>query len=129
MSEVPEEKVTRTFDTYLIGVYPSDTGVIAMQSSKAEGILSHTTAFDAAGNVIFEGSSGNELKGAMFFGKDLMFYNDYACQILDRKVGVIYNGNFNGSTVFKIIPSNGRDKMLLFEDGKVSTIRLTKDNK
>ncbi len=129
VSEVPEEKVTRTFDTYLIGVYPSDTGVIAMQSSKTDGILSHTTAFDAAGNVIFEGSSGNELKGAMFFGKNLMFYNEYACQILDRNGGVVFNGNFNGARVFKIVPSGGRDKMLLFEDGKISTIRLTKDNK
>ena len=129
VSEVPSEGKRVGFEEYIIAANASDKGVVVMENSKESGITSVTKAYDTAGNLVFESKSSNELTGAMYYGKNLLFYNEYACQILDKSGKVIFNGNFGGLAINSIMPSNGKDRLLLFENGKVTTIRLTKDNK
>ncbi len=129
VSEVPSEGKKVELDEFIISASACDKGVVVMENSKESGITSVTKAFDTAGNLQFESKSSNELKGAMYYGKNLLFYNEYACQILDINGKVIFNGNFGGLAIRKLMPSNGKDRLLLFENGKVTTIRLTKDNK
>ena len=129
MPEVPSEGKKLEFNEYIISVSASDSGLVVMENSKESGIHSTTRAYDTAGNLVFESKSSNELKGAMYYGKNLLFYNEYACQILGKDGKVVYNGNYGGIAVKAIAPANGRDRLLLFEDGKVTTIRLTKGGK
>ncbi len=124
--EVPKEGKKLEFTERILNVYASETGVAVMQENTTEGFVSHTEAYDTTGNMIFESNSSNELSGVMFYGKNLLFYNEFACQILNRDGIVVYNGNFGGLTADLLLPGNGKDRLILFSNGTLQTIKLTK---
>lgn len=106
-----------------------DGVVVIMESGKSTQTVSHTQAYDAKGNRIFESTSNDNLKAVMIFGKSFLFYNDYACQIVGRDNVVHYNGNFDSRQIKQLISVNGRDKLMVFEENAVSTMQLVKSVK
>jgi len=124
--ETPSLSKEVSYENKVISVVTGDGLVAVLESYTKDGLLSQTRAYDSKGNLYFESRTSNELKGIMFFGKDLLFYNEYACQILSKDNIVRYNGNFDEHKIEKLVSVNGKDKILLFEDGQVLTIQLTK---
>ncbi len=127
--ETPTLNSEITFDDYIMCASSSNGKVLVMQSAPEAGLVSKTKAYDTKGKLLFEKASSDELKGAMFSGNDILFFNEFACQILAKDGTVRYNGNFSEHNIDRLIPVNGKDKLLLFENGQVFTIQLTKERK
>ena len=127
--EVPSLTAEITASDQILCADARDGVIVLMESGKQNNTVSHTFAYNNAGKCIFESTSNDNLDGVMIFGKSFLFYNDYACQILRRDNSVRYNGNFGERKIKQFISVNGKDKLLLFEEDSVSTMRLVKSGK
>lgn len=124
--EVPSLSKEISTENGILCADASDGVVVLMENGNPGTSAILTRAFDSKGNQIFESTSDDDLNAVMVFGKNFLFYNDYACQIVGRDNNVRYNGNFDERKIEKIISVNGKDKLLVFEESSVSTMHLVK---
>ena len=110
-------------DTILHAAYNEDFVALMTDNTKA-GTAIRTCVYNMKAEKVFDYSGVEKFEAVALSGEDVVFYNNGACLIVRMDGTLRLNTSFGDKKVLKLLPVNGRDKFLLFEETKVSTIQL-----
>lgn len=122
--ELPERVAEISCDAPILRASTSKDYLGIMINNAKAGTVARVAVYDKKGQPIFDRTIVENFDAFLIAGENLVFYNSGACLVMNMNGTLKYNGLLAGHSVREIMPAGEKDKLMLFEEEAVSTIRF-----
>lgn len=124
--ELPERLEELSFDSPILQVYTNDKYFAVMTDNTKEGTKARTIVYDRQAKPVFDRTLAESFDAFLLSKESVVFYNPGACLVVAFDGSLKFNGLLDGMSAVEIMPADGKDKFMVLEDEKVSTIQLVR---
>jgi len=90
----------------------------------ANGTVARVQVYDKKAQLQFDRNIAEEFDAVLLSGEDIVFYNSSACLVMNLSGALKFNSPLEGFTITDIMPTGEKDKLIVFGETDVSTIRM-----
>lgn len=122
--ELPELIAEIDCEAPVIRAYTNKDYLAVMMDNTKSGTIARAVVYDKKANPVFDRTIAEEFDAFLISEEDLVLYNEAACLVMGLDGALKYNGSFEGRSICDVMPVGEKDKLMLFENDAVTTIRL-----
>ena len=124
MPEYPELLAELPCEEPILRVCSNDDYFAIMTDNSNSGTVARTVIYNKKAQVVFDRTIVEAFDDFLLSGEDVVFYNKTACLVMSLNGQLKFNGTLEGKNIVKVLPGGEKDKLMIFEEEAVTTIRL-----
>lgn len=122
--ELPEPAGEINCEAPIIRACTNDKYLAVMTDNAGAGAVARAVVYNKKAEPIFERTIMEEFDDFLLSGESIVLYNAGAGVMMGLDGTLKFNGLFDGRNVCEIMSAGEKDKLILFEEEAVTTIRL-----
>lgn len=124
MPELPEPVAEIPCAQPILRADVSRDYLAVVTDNTVNGTVARVQVYDKKAQLCFDRNIAEEFDAVLLSGEDIVFYNSSACLVMNLSGALKFNGTLGGLVIKEIMPVGEKDKLIVFGETDVSTIRM-----